>query len=122
MTKMRWGKRRLRGDRGLQMTNTRTSASSLTAYLSLDLSPHNFQPVCLPPLLIVCSVYLCLSVSCLQSNVLVTLNVISFLTALSLFSLRLQHGTNNHTVQSFARGFNFLIAWTACLIATVGLL
>lgn len=108
MTKMRQGERCLGGDRGLQMTNMRMSASSVTAYLGPSLSARNFLPVHLPICLstvcwvTVClglsvSLSVCLSVSSLQSNV--TLNVISFLSILSLLNLRFQQSINNHIVK-----------------------
>lgn len=137
MTEMRPGERCLGGDRGLQMTNMRMSASSLNACLGLYLSPCNFLPVHLPICLLLCNfvpLSVCQSVCSLQSNGLLTLNVISFLTTLSLFSLRFQQSINNHIVKSKQNiitaltetegrpYFNHLIAWTTFLKAMVGLL
>lgn len=122
MTKMRQGERCLGGDRGLQMTNMRMSASSVTAYLGLSLSARNFLPVRLPICLstvcwvTVClqlsvSLPVCLSVSSLQSNV--TLNVISFLTTLSLLSLRFQQSINNHIVKSKQNIITAVTCWAS---------
>lgn len=65
MTETRQGRSCLGGDRGgLQMTNMRMSASSLTAYLGLYLSAPNFLPVHLPICLsTACSVTLCIYLS-----------------------------------------------------------
>lgn len=114
---------------------------------SLSVPECNFLPVCpfvyLPDDCLLCGcapLSVCLSVSqsvnlsvsSLQSNAPATLNVISFLTTLSLLSLRFQRSINNHIVKSkqyyysshlprLKEGlyFNYLIAQTTCIKATV---
>lgn len=125
--------------------STWTSASTVTGCLGLSLClnaifyPSVHLSICLTtvcfvavrPCLSVCQ-SVNLSVSSLQSNAPATLNVISFLTTLSLLSLRFQRSINNHIVKSkqyyysshlprLKEGlyFNYLIAQTTCIKATV---
>lgn len=95
---------------------------SLSVYMQFSACPFAYLPVALQLCASVCQ-----SVCSLQSNVLLTLNVISFLTTLSLFSPRFQQSINNPNVKSklniitalaetWGRPyFNYLIAWTTLL-------
>ena len=123
MTKMRRGERCLGGDRGAPNDKHENVCILRDCLLrSLSVSARNFLPVRLPICLsTVCWVTVCLrpsvsrpvcpSVSSPQSNV--TLNVISFLTTLSLVSLRFQQSINNHIVKSKQNIITAVTCWAS---------